>query len=73
MLDKWAPYVGMMIHAGERVGQGQECGFLYLAGMVEIYASDNSRMTVKKGDRIVAGADILGHLVHNNGVRVLGA
>lgn len=68
VLDRWSPFVGMMIHAGERVGQGQACGFLYFAGVVEIYAPDNSRISIKAGDRIDAGKDILGFLVHENGV-----
>ena len=72
VLDRRAPYVGMTIHAGERVGQGQQCGFLYFAGKVEVYLPENSRLHAKAGERIDAGSDILGHLLHANGVSVLG-
>lgn len=53
-------YVGF----GERVGQGQRCGFITLGSDVEMYLPANCRLKVQPGDRVRAGADIIGLLVH---------
>lgn len=53
-------YVGF----GERVGQGQRCGFITLGSDIEMYLPANCRMKVRPGDHVRAGADIIGLLVH---------
>ncbi len=49
---------------GSRVGQGQRCGWLRLARIAEVYLPANARISVKPGSRVLAGADLLGVLVH---------
>ncbi|VAW72529.1 Phosphatidylserine decarboxylase [hydrothermal vent metagenome] len=53
-------YVGI----GERVGQGQRCGYIPMGGQVEIYLPCNSRMKVKAGSHVRAGSDVIAFLVH---------
>lgn len=49
---------------GERLGQGQRCAFIRLARRVEIFIPLNSRVSVEVGQRVRAGSDVLGLLVH---------
>jgi phosphatidylserine decarboxylase len=49
---------------GARVGQGQRCGWLRLARVAEVYVPANARICVEPGRRVLAGADLLGVLVH---------
>lgn len=52
------------VQFGERTGQGKRCGFVHLGGLVDLYLPENSRMTVKEGDRVQGGSDIIAKLVH---------
>ncbi len=52
------------VRIGERVGQGQRCGFIGLGGEVEVYVPENSRIEVKPGSRVRAGSDVIATLVH---------
>ena len=47
---------------GERVGQGQRCAYLRLTRQAEIQFPINGRVLVEPGQRITAGADLLGKL-----------
>jgi len=53
-------YVGF----GERVGQGQRCGFIPMGGQVEMYLPCNSRVQVEVGSHVRAGSDVIAILVH---------
>lgn len=53
------------LYCGERAGQGHPCGFLFFAGLVEVYVPENTRLEVKPGQHVDSGAVILGRLVHN--------
>ena len=53
-------YVGF----GERVGQGQRCGFVHLGAQVDLYLPASSRLSVKPGDFVHGGADIVASLIH---------
>lgn len=53
------------IRFGERVGQGQRCGFIHLGGLIEVYVPANSSVAVAKGDRVFSGSDIIAELVHS--------
>lgn len=55
-------------HPGERVGQGQRCGYLYFGGFVTVYLPGNSRVEAKAGQFMQGGTGIIGHLVHNQPV-----
>ena len=50
---------------GERVGQGQRCAFLRLTREAELQLPIASRVLVKAGQRVTAGADILAKLPHH--------
>ena len=49
---------------GERVGQGQRCAFLRLTRQAEVQLPIASRVLVKTGQRVKAGADVLAKLPH---------
>jgi len=49
---------------GERIGQGQRCGFSPFGACLEVMISTPIRMHVKMGDRVTGGESILGTLLH---------
>jgi phosphatidylserine decarboxylase len=53
-------YIGI----GERVGQGQRCGYIQTGGLVEVYLPRYSRLQVSAGARVKAGSDVIATLVH---------
>lgn len=53
-------YVGF----GERVGQGQRCGFVHLGAQVDLYLPATSRFGVKPGTFVRGGADVVATLIH---------
>lgn len=53
-------YVGF----GERVGQGQRCGFIHFGGRIDLYLPESSRTVVAPGDLVRSGSDIIANLVH---------
>ena len=53
-------YVGF----GDRVGQGQRCGFIHLGARIDLYLPETSRTEVAPGDRVRAGSDVIARLVH---------
>lgn len=52
------------VQSGERMGQGRRCGFLGFGLPVDIYLPENSRVEVEPGQRVRAGSDIIGILMH---------
>ena len=63
-----AVYSRVTIVSGQRMGQGQRCGYLYLAGTFDLYLPENVRVKVEAGDSLVAGASILADYVHETAV-----
>lgn len=59
-----AVMVRLTMTCGDRVGQGQPCGFLFFAGVIELYVPESTRLAVQKGDRIDSGTGIIGKLIH---------
>ncbi len=53
------------IRFGERIGQGQRCGFIHLGGRIELYVPVTSRVVVSRGDRVFSGSDVIASLVHS--------
>jgi phosphatidylserine decarboxylase len=49
---------------GERIGQGQRCGFIPLGTQVDILLPEKSRIEVSVGDTVLAGSAIMATLVH---------
>ncbi len=52
------------VRIGERVGQGQRCGYIQMGGRVEVFLPLNSRVLVDTGSRVKAGSDVIATLVH---------
>ncbi|HHJ13545.1 MAG TPA: phosphatidylserine decarboxylase [Gammaproteobacteria bacterium] len=52
------------VQIGERVGQGQRCGYIPTGGRVEVYLPTGSRVEVRPGSRVRAGSDVIAYLVH---------
>jgi phosphatidylserine decarboxylase len=55
-------------HSGERIGQGQRCGFIRFGSQVDVLLPANSRINVAVGDSVLAGTDIIATLVHTSTV-----
>jgi len=70
LMGKWATIVGKVLHAGERIGQGQTCGFFYFTGTIEVFIPAGSRIAIRQGDQVSAGTGVLGLLIHEEGSRV---
>ncbi len=54
------------IQSGERLGQGQRCGFLYFGGTVDVFIPECSKLEIEIGQSIISGEDILAHLIHES-------
>jgi phosphatidylserine decarboxylase len=52
------------VRIGERLGQGQRCGYITMGGLVEIYLPANSRIQVEQGSQVRSGSDVIAILVH---------
>jgi len=52
------------VHAGERVGQGQRCGFVNFGCKVLVLIPENSRKEVMPGDSVIAGSGVIATLIH---------
>ena len=52
------------VRIGERVGQGQRCGYIQMGGRVEVYLPRYSRIEVSCGSHVKAGSDVIATLVH---------
>lgn len=52
--------------AGEKLGQGQRCGFLAFACEVVIYLPVTAHVAIKVGQSVRAGSDMLAEFVHES-------
>ena len=52
------------VRIGERIGQGQRCGYIQMGGRVEVYLPRHSRLQVSPGSPVKAGSDVIATLVH---------
>ena len=59
------------MHLGERVGQGQRCGFLYLGGKVDVFIPLDSKITVEEGQSVKSGSTVLAQLIHREAASVI--
>ena len=59
------------VQPGERIGQGQRCGFFIPGTSVDMYLPPNSRVDVKKGTRVTSGESVVATLVHNQGATIM--
>ena len=49
---------------GERVGQGKRCGFIPFGTRIDVILPIKARTSLKAGDKILAGSELIGELVH---------
>ena len=49
---------------GERVGQGKRCGFIPFGTRIDVILPAQARTTLKSGDKVLAGKDLIGQFVH---------
>jgi phosphatidylserine decarboxylase len=52
------------VRIGDRVGQGQRCGFIHLGGRVDLYLPESCRTLVTVGDWVHGGSDVIAKLIH---------
>ena len=53
-------------HSGERIGQGQRCGFLRFGTQVDVLLPECARVEVSVRDRLYGGSNIVATLVREN-------
>ncbi|NNG12608.1 MAG: hypothetical protein HKM88_05090 [Halobacteria archaeon] len=52
------------VRFGERVGQGQRCGFIHLGAQIDLYLPESCRTDVSTGDWVKSGSDVIGKFIH---------
>jgi phosphatidylserine decarboxylase len=68
----YAPFAKIDLPCGERVGQGQQCGYLYFSGVADILMPEATRIELKAGDTVDSGSSILGRFIRKAGGTVNG-
>ena len=61
--SRWR-HASTTLHPGERVGQGRRCGFAASKCRVHVYMPENAQSVVQRGDKVIAGKNIIAKLVH---------
>jgi phosphatidylserine decarboxylase len=59
------------MHSGERVGQGQRCGYLYFGGVIDVFLPIESKIQVEVGDYVKSGTTVLAQLIHSEAASVI--
>ena len=54
------------VQSGERVGQGQRCGFMSFGAQLEVYVPTDARVEVKVGQAVHAGESVIAHFIHRS-------
>lgn len=65
--NRWVAKPRSFVGYGERVGQGRRFAFSRLARRARIYLPLSARIDVRPGQRVRAGANLLGELVRHDG------
>lgn len=68
---KFIKCIHIYLQSGERIGQGQRCGFLYFGGMVDIYVPVDSRIAIHTGVKVDSGSSVLANFVHTSEVSTI--
>ena len=67
----WLPKrANLYVQCGERLGQGQRCGYIYFGGEVDLWLPEHMRLDVEHGQRVLAGSMLLGKLLHRDGASI---
>jgi len=59
------------LHSGERVGQGQRCGYLYFGGRIDVFIPLESNVQVEVGQYVCSGSTVLAQIIHSEAVSVI--
>lgn len=59
------------MHLGERVGQGQRCGYLYFGGVIDVFIPLESKVLVEEGEYVKSGSTVLARLIHSEATSVI--
>ena len=65
------PKFHFYMHLGERVGQGQRCGYLYFGGLIDIFIPLESKVMVEEGQYVKSGSTVLAQLIHREAASVI--
>ena len=66
-----ARFFRIYIQSGERLGQGQRCGYLYFGGTVDVFISVNSKLEIEIGQSITSGEDVLAYLIREDSASMI--
>ena len=61
----------LYLHSGERVGQGQRCGYLYFGGIIDVFIPLDSKVQVEVGQYVNSGSSVLAQLIHTEVASVI--
>jgi len=61
----------MYLHSGERVGQGQRCGYFYFGGVVDVFIPIESKVQVEVGQYVQSGTTVLAQIIHSEVASVI--
>ena len=61
--NTFLPRPNCYAQSGERIGQGQRCGFLRFGTQVDVLVPIKTRIEVNVGDKVFAGEDVIATLV----------
>ncbi len=59
------------MHSGERVGQGQRCGYLYFGGLVDVFLPIDSKVNVEVGQYVESGSSVIAQLIRTETASVI--
>ena len=61
----------MYLHSGERVGQGQRCGYFYFGGVIDVFIPLQSKVQVEVGQYVQSGSTVLAQIIHSEVASVI--
>ena len=61
----------MYLHSGERVGQGQRCGYFYFGGVIDVFIPLESKVQVEVGQYVQSGSTVLAQIIHSEVASVI--
>jgi phosphatidylserine decarboxylase len=59
------------LFSGERVGQGQRCGYFYFGGVIDVFLPLESKLQVEVGQYVQSGSSVLARLIHSKATSVI--
>ncbi len=65
------PRFHLYLRSGERVGQGQRCGYLYFGAVIDVFLPLDCKVLVETGQSVNSGSSMLARLIHAGGASVI--